>query len=70
MIIDLEEIRRTLEPLSTPERAINEKRYLKSDLEFIGVPVPAIRKVAQRLSRELEEGGARIVDRRRRAPVG
>ena len=26
-----------LRPLGTPERAAQEKRYLKSDLEFIGI---------------------------------
>jgi 3-methyladenine DNA glycosylase AlkD len=29
----------------TPERAANEKRYLKSDLAFFGVSVPAARKI-------------------------
>jgi 3-methyladenine DNA glycosylase AlkD len=33
----------TLRPLGTAARAAQEKRYLKSDLEFIGVPVPALR---------------------------
>jgi 3-methyladenine DNA glycosylase AlkD len=31
--------------LGTPERATQEKRYLKSDLEFIGVTVPDMRRV-------------------------
>lgn len=53
MDVDLELIRRTFESLSSEERAINEKRYLKSDLEFIGVPVPKIRGVARDLSRDL-----------------
>jgi 3-methyladenine DNA glycosylase AlkD len=34
-----------LRPLGTPERAAQEKRYLKSDLEFWGVSVPDIRRV-------------------------
>jgi len=29
----------------SPERAAGEKRYLKSDLDFAGVPVPQIRKL-------------------------
>ncbi|MHB8765018.1 MAG: DNA alkylation repair protein [Deferrisomatales bacterium] len=29
-----------------PERAVQEKRYLKSDREHLGVPVPAVRRVA------------------------
>jgi len=31
-------------PLGTPERAVQEKRYLKSDLEFFGVTVPDLRR--------------------------
>jgi 3-methyladenine DNA glycosylase AlkD len=34
-----------LRQLGTPERAAQEKRYLKSDLEFWGVSVPDIRRV-------------------------
>lgn len=34
-----------LRAAGTPERAANEKRYLKSDLEFFGATVPATRKV-------------------------
>jgi 3-methyladenine DNA glycosylase AlkD len=34
-----------LRPLGTPERAVQEKRYLKSDLEFFGVTVPDMRRV-------------------------
>ena len=33
----------TLRGLGTPERAVSAKAYLKSDLEFAGVPVPAMR---------------------------
>lgn len=36
-------LERTLRALGTPERAVSEKAYLKSDLEFAGAPVPAIR---------------------------
>lgn len=38
-------IREALRALGTPERAAREKQYLKSDLEFIGVTVPDIRRV-------------------------
>jgi 8-oxo-dGTP diphosphatase len=31
---------------ATPERAEQEKAYVKSDLEFLGAPVPAIRRAA------------------------
>jgi 3-methyladenine DNA glycosylase AlkD len=36
-----------LQPLGTPERAVQEKRYLKSDLEFLGVTVPDLRRVVK-----------------------
>jgi 3-methyladenine DNA glycosylase AlkD len=36
-----------LRPLGTPERAAQEKRYLKSGLEFFGVAVPDIRRVVK-----------------------
>ena len=42
-----EAIQAALAPLGTPERAAGEKKYLKSDLEFLGVTVPAVRKVAK-----------------------
>ena len=35
-----------LRPLGTPERAVQEKRYLKSDLEFFGVAMPDLRRTA------------------------
>ncbi len=37
-----------LRDAGTTERAVNEKRYLKSDLEHFGVPVPVVRKLARR----------------------
>jgi 3-methyladenine DNA glycosylase AlkD len=36
-----------LRPLGTRERAEQEKRYLKSDLEFFGVSVPDLRRVVK-----------------------
>jgi hypothetical protein len=36
-----------LRPLGTPERAAQEKRYLKSDLDFLGVAVPDVRRVVK-----------------------
>ena len=36
-----------LRPLGTRERAEQEKRYLKSDLEFIGVTVPDLRRAVK-----------------------
>jgi 3-methyladenine DNA glycosylase AlkD len=40
-----------LRPLGTPERAQQEKRYLKSDLEFLGVAVPDLRRVVNAAAR-------------------
>jgi 3-methyladenine DNA glycosylase AlkD len=37
---------------ATPKRAAAEKRYLKSDLDFIGATMPAIRKASKGLQRE------------------
>jgi 3-methyladenine DNA glycosylase AlkD len=43
------EIERRLAGLGTPQRAAAEKAYLKSSLEFAGVPVPRIRRVVRDL---------------------
>lgn len=40
-----------LRPLSTPERAVKEKAYLRSELEHLGTRVPAVRREALRLAR-------------------
>src|SRR4051812_14695815 len=40
-----ERIEGDLRETASPERAVQEKRYLKSDLEHMGVPVPAIRRI-------------------------
>ena len=40
-----DDLERVLRALGTPERADGEKRYLKSDLDFLGVSVWGIRKV-------------------------
>jgi 3-methyladenine DNA glycosylase AlkD len=39
-------------PLGTPERAVQEKRYLKSGLDFLGVTVPDTRRVVVAAVRE------------------
>ncbi|WP_034276285.1 DNA alkylation repair protein [Haloechinothrix halophila] len=41
-----------LRAVARPERADGERRYLKSDLEHLGVSVPEIRKVATAVHRE------------------
>jgi hypothetical protein len=44
-----------LQPLGTPEPAVQEKRYLKSDLEFLGVTVPDLRRVVKAAARGYPE---------------
>ncbi|MEQ9320525.1 MAG: DNA alkylation repair protein [Polyangiaceae bacterium] len=41
------ELTAELEAVATAERAIKEKAYLKSDIEHLGVTMPAMRKVAK-----------------------
>ena len=41
------EIESGLRAAATPERAVNEKAYLKSDLDFIGATVPATQRVVK-----------------------
>ncbi len=40
-----------LRPLGTSARAAQEKRYLKSDLEFFGVTVPELRRAVKAAAR-------------------
>ncbi|MFQ5349972.1 MAG: DNA alkylation repair protein [Thermoanaerobaculia bacterium] len=46
-VAETDVIRARLAPLGTRERAEGEKRYLKSELEFLGVGVPAVRKTTR-----------------------
>lgn len=46
-----------LRELGTPERAVQEKAYLKSGLEFAGVPVPAIRSLVAGWCRQYPDLG-------------
>lgn len=48
----LAEFRRALRVAHKPERAENEKRYLKSPYKFFGVTVPFIEKLARDFKRE------------------
>lgn len=50
-MIEVDDLKRDLRAAGTPERARAEKRYLRSDLEFWGTPVPAIRAVVRRALR-------------------
>jgi 3-methyladenine DNA glycosylase AlkD len=45
---DPEDIIDALRPFGSPERAEAEKRYLKSELDFLGVRLPDIRSVVKR----------------------
>ncbi len=46
------EVADALRRLGTPERAAQEKRYLKSDLEFFGVTVPEMRRAVRAAVRD------------------
>lgn len=48
------QIESALREHATPGRAEKEKAYLKSELRHLGVPMPAIRKVAKRFAKGLE----------------
>lgn len=48
-----DEVRARLEAQATPERAKQEKRYLKSDLTFLGATQPMIRREGGRLAKAL-----------------
>jgi 3-methyladenine DNA glycosylase AlkD len=48
-----------LRPLGTAARAAQEKRYLKSDLEFFGAPVPDLRRAVRAAARETRAASGR-----------
>ncbi len=52
-----DELAAELKALGTEDRAVNEKRYLKSEIEHFGVRVPEIRKLARRFARERRDLG-------------
>ena len=56
---DLVRFSRLLRPLGTPRRARAEKAYLKSELRFLGVTLPDIRRVARAFVSEHPELDAR-----------
>ena len=59
MVLDVvalaDQLATELEASGSDERAVNEKRYLKSDLHHYGVSVPVIRKLARRFAREQKD---------------
>ena len=46
------DLEKKLQEDGDPERAVGEKKYLKSDLEFFGTPMGAIREVVKTFARE------------------
>jgi len=56
-------IERELGRTGTPERAAAEKRYLKSDMDFLGATLADIRRVARQAAKGLDRDGAiRLVE--------
>lgn len=57
-------LRAALATRATPQRAVQEKRYLKSQLEFLGASLPVIRREARAFASdhpELDRRGARAL---------
>ena len=50
-----DELANDLIAVGTKERAVNEKRYLKSEIDHYGVSVPEIRKMARRFARNRQD---------------
>jgi 3-methyladenine DNA glycosylase AlkD len=55
-------IRRELESLGTPERAAGEKRYLESDLDFLGATLGDIRRVTKESLKRTAPTHAALID--------
>src|SRR5438046_10545431 len=54
-----------LERTGTPERAADEKRYLKSDMDFLGATLADIRRVARKAATDPgldRDGAVRLVE--------
>lgn len=49
----LKQIRKELRKGHDPVRAVNEKRYLKSPYKFFGITIPALRKLARDIAKDL-----------------
>jgi 3-methyladenine DNA glycosylase AlkD len=74
--VDLAKLARTiegeLERTGSPERAAAEKRYLKSDMDFLGAKLADIRRVARQAARDPgldREGAVRLVEELWSAPT-
>ena len=53
MVLAAEEIEARLRAIATPARAAREKRYLKSELDFLGATMPQIRAAVKDVARGL-----------------
>jgi hypothetical protein len=63
-------IQMELERTGSPERAAGEKRYLKSDMDFLGATLADIRRVARQAAKGLDRDGAvRLVEELWSAPT-
>jgi 3-methyladenine DNA glycosylase AlkD len=51
-VLQVEQIRNHFRNIGTRQRAVGEKKYLKSQLMFFGVPVPEVRKAARQFKKE------------------
>ncbi len=51
-MLQVEQIRNHFRNIGTRQRAVGEKKYLKSKLMFFGVPVPEVRKAARQFKKE------------------
>ena len=59
-----------LERTGSPERAAGEKRYLKTDMDFLGATLADIRRVARQAAKGLDHDGAdRLVEELWSAPT-
>jgi 3-methyladenine DNA glycosylase AlkD len=55
------EFRRQFKKLADPERAVQEKRYLKSPFDFYGVTVPRLRSIAKSFRRANKDSAKEAV---------
>lgn len=58
VVEQVEVIEQQLRAIRDPERAVQERRYLKSDLEFIGVNIPTLRARVRPMARAITDRGA------------
>src|SRR5213592_191858 len=74
--VDLAKLARAIETAldrtGSPERAAAEKRYLKSDMDFLGATLADIRRVTRQAARDLgldRDGAVRLVEELWSAPT-